>query len=63
MSRCTDPRPVNGVHLQLYSIRDAMKKDPVATIEKVGAMGYDFVESAHMEWILLNLKTWLRRTE
>ena len=46
LSSCTDPGPVNGVGLQLYSIRDAMKKDPVATIEKVGAMGYDFVETA-----------------
>jgi len=45
-SSCTDTGPVNGVGLQLWSVKDAMKDDPVATIEKVGAMGYDFVETA-----------------
>ncbi len=32
--------------LQLYSVRDAMKKDPKATVAKVGAMGFTFVEAA-----------------
>ena len=32
--------------LQLYSVRDAMKKDPKGTVAKVGAMGFTFVEAA-----------------
>lgn len=46
MVSCGGSGPENGIGLQLYSVRDAMKEDPVGTIEKVGAMGYDFVESA-----------------
>lgn len=46
LSSCSQG-PVNGVGLQLWSVRDAMKTDPVATIEKIGAMGYDFVEAAN----------------
>jgi sugar phosphate isomerase/epimerase len=46
LGACGKPGPENGIGLQLYSLRDAMKEDPVGTIEKVGAMGYDFVESA-----------------
>lgn len=34
------------IGLQLYSVRDHMKKDPKATIVKVGEMGYKFVETA-----------------
>lgn len=34
------------IGLQLWSIKDDMKKDPVATIEAVGKMGYSFVEAA-----------------
>ena len=43
---CSPAEPENGIGLQLYSVRADMSEDPVATIEKVGAMGYDFVESA-----------------
>lgn len=43
---CAPSGPELGIGLQLYSVRDDMAKDPIATIEKVGAMGYDFVESA-----------------
>jgi sugar phosphate isomerase/epimerase len=38
--------PEKGVGLQLYSVRDAMRDDPVATVELVGAIGYDYVEAA-----------------
>lgn len=38
--------PEKGVGLQLYSVRDAMQEDPVATVELVGAIGYDYVEAA-----------------
>ncbi len=34
------------VGLQLYSVRDDMKKDVKGTVEKVGEMGYKFVETA-----------------
>lgn len=34
------------IGLQLYSLRDDIKKDLVGTIEKVGKMGYKFVEAA-----------------
>jgi len=46
ISSCAGSGPENGIGLQLYSVREAMREDPVATIEAVGAMGYDFVESA-----------------
>lgn len=46
LSSCGTAGPENGIGLQLYSVRDAMNDDPVGTVEKVGAMGYDFVESA-----------------
>lgn len=35
--------------LQLYSVRDHMDEDPRGTVVKVGAMGYDFVETAGYE--------------
>ena len=38
--------PENGIGLQLWSVRSDMGKDPVATIERIGAMGYDYVEPA-----------------
>lgn len=34
------------IGLQLYSLRDAMGADPVNTIEKLGTVGYEFVEAA-----------------
>ena len=34
------------IGIQLWSVREAMKTDPVATIEKLGAMGYKTVETA-----------------
>ena len=46
ITSCGTAGPENGIGLQLYSVREAMKEDPVGTIEKVGAIGYDFVESA-----------------
>jgi len=35
-----------SIGLQLYSLRDSMETDPVATIEEVGRIGYAFVEMA-----------------
>ncbi len=34
------------IGLQLWSVRSDMADDPVATIQKVGEIGYDFVEAA-----------------
>jgi len=40
--------PAKGdcIGLQLWSVKDDMKKDPKATVAKVGEMGYKFVEAA-----------------
>src|SRR6478736_2675150 len=34
------------VGVQLYSVRDDMKKDPLGTLKQVSAMGYKYVEHA-----------------
>ncbi|HEY9196858.1 MAG TPA: twin-arginine translocation signal domain-containing protein, partial [Mucilaginibacter sp.] len=34
------------IGLQLYTVRDAMAKDPVGTLEKVAKLGYNSVEGA-----------------
>ncbi len=42
-----EPEPKDDfIGLQLWSVKDDMKKDPKATVAKVGAMGYKFVEAA-----------------
>ena len=38
--------PKKNIGLQLYSLRDSMKTNPVKTIEEVGKIGYSFVELA-----------------
>ena len=38
--------PQKNIGLQLYSIRDSILKNVPAAIEKVGKMGYKFVEPA-----------------
>lgn len=43
---CTPPKPAKVIGLQLWSVKDDMKTDAKATIAKVGAMGYQFVEAA-----------------
>ncbi|MFD0792870.1 sugar phosphate isomerase/epimerase family protein [Mucilaginibacter litoreus] len=39
--------PIQRVGLQLYSVRDAMGKDPAGTLKKLADMGYKFVEHAN----------------
>jgi sugar phosphate isomerase/epimerase len=39
-----DPKVILG--LQLYTVRDDMKKDPAGTLKKLAAMGYQYVEHA-----------------
>jgi sugar phosphate isomerase/epimerase len=41
------PKPVLLTGVQLYSVRDDMKKDPLATLKKLAAMGYKYVEHAN----------------
>src|SRR5512133_1596093 len=41
-----DVAPVKNIGLQLYSLRDSMKVNPVKTIEEVGKIGYKTVELA-----------------
>lgn len=43
---CNQAPKEKMIGLQLYSVRDDMKKDVPSTIEKVGEMGYKFVEAA-----------------
>ena len=42
---CTKPVE-KEIGLQLWSVRDDMKTDAVATIQKVGEIGYSFIETA-----------------
>jgi sugar phosphate isomerase/epimerase len=35
------------IGIQLYSVRDAMKKDPLGTLKQLSAMGYRYVEHAN----------------
>ncbi|NCI52129.1 sugar phosphate isomerase/epimerase [Sediminibacterium roseum] len=39
------PQPITGI--QLYSVRDDMKKDPLATLKALADMGYQYVEHAN----------------
>lgn len=41
------PKPTEIVGIQLYSVRDDMKKDPVGTLKQLAAMGYKHVEHAN----------------
>ena len=46
MTSCTTQPKEKFLGLQLYSVRDDMKKDVKATVAKVGEMGYKYVEAA-----------------
>lgn len=46
LTACNEPKPKTDVGLQLWSVRNDMAEDPVVTIQQVGEMGYDYVESA-----------------
>lgn len=37
------------VGIQMYSVRNSMKRDPVATIGKVAEMGYKYIELANLD--------------
>ena len=39
------PKTITGI--QLYSVRDDMKKDPLATLKALADMGYQYVEHAN----------------
>jgi sugar phosphate isomerase/epimerase len=40
-----DSRTLPAIGIQLYMVRDDMKKDPVGTLKKLGEMGYTQIES------------------
>ncbi|MBN2349116.1 MAG: sugar phosphate isomerase/epimerase [Bacteroidales bacterium] len=44
---CTQPKEQKYIGLQLWSVRDTIKQDPIKAIEAIGAMGYKFVEAAN----------------
>jgi len=46
MVSCEKSAPHKNVGLQLYSLRDSIGADVAGTVEKVGKMGYTFVEAA-----------------
>lgn len=41
------PKPAEIVGIQLYSVRDDMKKEPIGTLKQLAAMGYKYVEHAN----------------
>ncbi len=41
------PKKKGVVGVQLYSVRDEMKSDPLATLKGVASMGYEYVEHAN----------------
>ncbi|RME97137.1 MAG: sugar phosphate isomerase/epimerase [Bacteroidetes bacterium] len=43
---CDRPEKIDQVGLQLYTIRDAMQRDPDEALRQVAALGYDYVEGA-----------------
>ena len=43
---CNKLNMKKNIGLQLYSLRDSMRTDPVKTVQEVGKMGYSFVEPA-----------------
>lgn len=43
---CEKPAPRKNIGLQLYSLRDSIGQDVPGTLQKVGDMGYTFVEAA-----------------
>ncbi len=51
LSACTKSKNTvkKEIGIQLYSLKEDMKKDPVATIQALGKMGYSFVELADYE--------------
>src|SRR4051794_35686303 len=47
MSRLMAFQKTNIVGIQLYSVRDEMKKDPAGTMKQLADMGYRYVEHAN----------------
>nr|WP_321406360.1 sugar phosphate isomerase/epimerase [uncultured Carboxylicivirga sp.] len=43
---CQESKPKKDIGLQLWSVRDDMGKDAAATIQKLGEIGYTFIEAA-----------------
>jgi len=43
---CAAPKEEKYIGLQLWSVRDHMNQDPAGTLERLGEMGYKFIEAA-----------------
>ncbi len=46
LTGCTEEADKKEIGLQLWSVREAMNEDAVGTIQKVGEIGYTFIETA-----------------
>ena len=46
LSSCAQKVENKKIGLQLWSVKDDMKKDVKGTIEKIGQMGYTYLEAA-----------------
>lgn len=46
MLSCSTPGEEKYIGIQLWSVRDAMREDPEATLSQLGEMGYKFIEAA-----------------
>lgn len=46
LTGCTEEAAKKEIGLQLWSVREAMNEDAVGTIQKVGEIGYTFIETA-----------------
>ncbi len=46
LTGCTEEADKKDIGLQLWSVREAMNEDAVNTIQKVGDIGYSFIETA-----------------
>ena len=51
MNSFNSPAPAKNLGLQLYSVRDSIKKDVPGTIKKVGAMGYNLLSRPVMPMV------------
>jgi hypothetical protein len=60
-SLLASPKPKTLVGIQLYSVRDEMKADPLGTLKQIAQMGYKHVEHANsMDILQQNLRRfWL----
>ena len=60
LSRAVARQPYKEIGLQLYTVRDAWKADPLGTLQMVRALGYDSVEMIGLNGLATSqIKGWL----